>query len=389
MARSAPSTCCSIHEDKRSAAEACSEGSYEPTRLASNHPATAVAATPARSNPPPLAVNPPRAAVQTNQAATNPFVISNLKPAPTPEPPKVPPPTPTNKLPEVEVTRVAEELVVKPPQEIAVINPPVLSPPPRTVEKSNVTPTSTNSAPLLVNKAEPKADKRSLISRLNPFGGKPKGKENVGTAPLLPQETSSNSAPIVVAAIPPNSSIPSALPSSPPVPVFPRYTYLSPSKPVAGNHSEAERFFAEGIKAQQGGRAAQAVTAYQKATQLDPAYFEAYYNRGLACYGLGNWKESLRDYEQALAIKPGSIDTRYNFALALQQANYPLDAAEELQEILNEKPGELRARLLLANLYAKQLNQPRQARQHYLKVLEGDPHHPKASEIRYWLAANP
>src|SRR5438876_3446326 len=61
-----------------------------PTRLASNHPATAVAATPARSNPPPLAVNPPRAAVQTNQAATNPFVISNLKPAPTPEPPKVP-----------------------------------------------------------------------------------------------------------------------------------------------------------------------------------------------------------------------------------------------------------------------------------------------------------
>ena len=122
---------------------------------------------------------------------------------------------------------------------------------------------------------------------------------------------------------------------------------------------------------------------------MDPAYFEAYYNRGLTSYGLANWKESLSDYEHALAIKPTSVDARYNFALALQQANYPLDAADELLEVLNEKPAETRAHLMLANLYAKQLNQPRQARQHYLKVLEDDPHHPKAAEIRYWLAANP
>src|SRR6185436_9925686 len=71
-------------------------------------------------------------------------------------------------------------------------------------------------------------------------------------------------------------------------PVIPRYTYLSPSRPASGNRKEAERFFSEGIKAQQSGRPAQAVAAYQKATQLDPAYFEAYYNQGLAAYGLGN-----------------------------------------------------------------------------------------------------
>jgi len=95
------------------------------------------------------------------------------------------------------------------------------------------------------------------------------------------------------------------------------------------------------------------------------------------------------DYEYALAVKPGSVDARYNFALALQQANYPRDAGDELLEILNENPGEVRAHLLLANLYARQLNQPKLARQHYLKVLETEPRHPKAPEIRYWLAANP
>jgi len=131
------------------------------------------------------------------------------------------------------------------------------------------------------------------------------------------------------------------------------------------------------------------VAAYQKATQLDPAYFEAYYNEGLAAYGLGKWKDSLLDYEYALAIKPNSVDTRYNFALALQQANYAQDAADELLEILNESPAETRAHLLLANIYARQLNQPKLARQHYVRVLQDDPRHPRAAEIRYWLAANP
>ena len=175
----------------------------------------------------------------------------------------------------------------------------------------------------------------------------------------------------------------------PAAPIIPRYTYLSPARPPAGNRHEAERFFAEGIKAQQLGRAAQAVAAYQKAIQLDPTYFEAYYNQGLAAYSLGDWKESLIDYEHALALKPTSVDGRYNFALALQQSHFPLDAVDELLEILNASPGETRAHLSLANLYARQLNDPKLARQHYLKVLEGDPRHPKAAEIRYWLAANP
>jgi len=346
-------------------------------RPASNRPPSNIAALNPRTNLPAASAVPAKGLGQTNQGQTNPFVIA-ARPPPV-ETPKLPPVV--NKPTEIEVTQVPDELVVKPPQEIAVVRPPAL---PLANEGERTIANPTNPAPLLVN-PDSKPDKRGLFSRLNPFGGKPKPAGVRDGAPGS-SESSVTGSVLLVAATPTNLVLttPAAAPPS-----FPRYTYLSPPKPVAGDRRTAERFFAEGIKAQQAGRPALALAAYQKATQTDPAYFEAYYNEGLAAYGIANWKESLMDYEYALAVKPGSVDARYNFALALQQANYPRDAGDELLEILNENPGEVRAHLLLANLYARQLNQPKLARQHYLKVLETEPRHPKAPEIRYWLAANP
>jgi hypothetical protein len=40
-------------------------------------------------------------------------------------------------------------------------------------------------------------------------------------------------------------------------------------------------------------------------------------------------------------------------------------------------------------LYAEQLRDPVKARQHYVKVLEADPHNSQAMVIRYWLADHP
>lgn len=346
-------------------------------RPASNRPPSNIAALNPRTNLPTASAVPAKGVGQTNLGQTNPFVIA-AKPPPV-ETPKLPPPV-SNKPSEIEVTQVPDELVVKPPQEISVVRPPTL---PRPAGGERTIDNSSNPAPLLIS-PESKPDKRSLFSRLNPFGGKTKPPGVRDSAPAS-SESSGTSA-ILLAATPTNLILttPAVTPPS-----FPRYSYLSLPKPVAGDRQTAERFFAEGIKAQQSGKPAQALAAYQKATQTDPAYFEAYYNQGLAAYGMANWKESLIDYEHALAIKPGSVDARYNFALALQQANYPRDAGDELLEILNENPSEVRAHLLLANLYARQLNQPKLARQHYLKVLETEPRHPKAAEIRYWLAANP
>ncbi len=73
----------------------------------------------------------------------------------------------------------------------------------------------------------------------------------------------------------------------------------------------------------------------------------------------------------------------------MRQANYLVDAAAELETILKARPNETRAHYSLGNLYAQKLNQPSLARIHYNKVIEDDPRHPKASEIRYWLATHP
>jgi len=131
------------------------------------------------------------------------------------------------------------------------------------------------------------------------------------------------------------------------------------------------------------------MAAYTKATQLDPAYFEAYYNLALAAGELGNTQASLAAYERALTVMPDSPEARYSFALALKQANYPTDAANELQKLLARYPNDGRAHLALGNLYAQNFDDPARARPHYLKALDTDPQSPQAGAVRSWLASHP
>ncbi len=166
------------------------------------------------------------------------------------------------------------------------------------------------------------------------------------------------------------------------------YVYHHPATPVPGNRVEAQAAFDRGLAAWQEHRLPVAVRAYQQATQLDPAYYEAYFNLGLAASAAGDLPTALAAYENALAVT-NSAEVRYNFALALQQANYFLDAERELERVVAASPEEVRARLALGNLCAQQLGLPALARVQYLKVLEMDPRNPQAEAIRRWLNANP
>ncbi|HKI68932.1 MAG TPA: tetratricopeptide repeat protein, partial [Verrucomicrobiae bacterium] len=170
---------------------------------------------------------------------------------------------------------------------------------------------------------------------------------------------------------------------------FSRYSYHSPSELKPGDHAQAERYFARGARDYQNGRYADAAQAYRTATGLDPAYFDAYYNLGVAANAAGNLRQSLEAYEYALALKPDSVNARYNFALTLTRANYPVDAANELLKILASNPSDGRAHLALANLYAQQFHQPDNAREQYLQVLQYDPNNSQATAIRFWLKTHP
>ena len=269
---------------------------------------------------------------------------------------------PTGRAPTVEVTRVASALEIKPAEDVPAHGRSVTEAPLSFREAFTSTPASESA----------KAPKRGFFQRLNPFAGRPP-KTNA-TASMNPSRTS----------LPGDKSTDrNSISLS-----HERYSYLSPSKPASGNHRVAETDFARGVRAQRNGLNAQAVTEYEAAIESDPAYFEAYYNLALAASDLGELKGALKAYEYALALRPDSADARYNFALALKQANCPQDAVNELEKLVRSHPRDVRARLSLANLYAQRLNQPKRAREHYLKVLETEPRHPEAARIRYWLASN-
>jgi tetratricopeptide (TPR) repeat protein len=230
------------------------------------------------------------------------------------------------------------------------------------------TPATTLVAPV---KAEP--EKRSFLSRLNPFRSS--------------RKPDSKAVEVASAGQPANASNPAIGEET--AESFPRYRYQRPAAPTPGNRTEAEAALARGREAEGGVNSSQAIQAYRQATQIDPAYFEAQYHLALAQYTLRDSAAALVGWETALAIRPDSTEARYNFALTLKSAGYALDAVVELERILATSPDDVRAHLILGNLYAEQLRDKSRARVHYQRILELDARHPQATAIRYWLVANP
>jgi tetratricopeptide (TPR) repeat protein len=252
---------------------------------------------------------------------------------------------------------------------------------------------------------EASTGKTGTLSKLNPLNwfrsAAPAKSEE--TAPPPPPPPPANNSRIAVTPLPPVNSTPSPPAESatpppapkpvkvapPPTPTFPRYAYLSPRKPKAGDRRTASGSFTRAREFEMNSRWTDALQAYRQATELDPAWFEAQYNYGVIAFRLRNYSQSLGAYEMALAIQPDSLDARYNFALALKSAGYVTDAMNELKKILAANPDEVRAHLALGNLCAQQLYDPAQARQHYSRVLALDPRNPQAPDIQFWLSSNP
>jgi tetratricopeptide (TPR) repeat protein len=236
------------------------------------------------------------------------------------------------------------------------------------------------------------ARKSGVSHQTNPIQrfGSPRQMENYtqnGVTPLTPD--SPETAPATALSAPPPVAAAPVKMVPPAPPSFPRYLYHSPRKPKAGDRKAAARAFAAAQQSEQIQDFATAMDSYRKAAELAPAWFETQYNYAVLAYRQRDFDHSLAASEMALALQPKSADARYTFALALKTAGYAADAVNELKKIVASNPDEARAQLALGNLYAEQMRDPAQARQHYLKWLELDPQNPQATNIRYWLNANP
>jgi len=288
--------------------------------------------------------------------------------------PKVVPVEPIPPPANFETVKLAADPVIRAAQDV-----PRTSAPAETSDISE--PIHQNSAPL-VNTRKPEPAQRTFLQRINPFNlFKSEDKQGSATTPL-PGSVERSQAQDVRASPGNPSGSAENIKGGP-------YAYNAFPQPVPGNRQEAQPLFDQAVRAQQAHRLAEAMRGYTQAVEKDPSFFEAYYNLGLTATEARDLPGALRAYEKALAARVDSLDARFNFALALKQANYLRDAANELEKVIAANPKEGRAHLALANLYAQQLNQPAKAREHYLLVLQSDPHNSEATAIRYWLTANP
>lgn len=273
----------------------------------------------------------------------------------------------------IETVRLPAEPVIKPAEDLAAA--PAAS-------RSEAAPAPQDKTPDVPVSTDGKQQKRGFFHRINPI--------NLFAHDAKPPE------PQPFASLPASAPTPANTVSSNPEQArhaetlnFRRYSYRSPARPEPGNRAAAQQAFAEGVQQQQGQRFSEAVQSYRRATQLDPSFYDAQYNLGLAATESGNLSLALSAYELALALEPESLDARYNFGLVLRQAGYPLDALAQFQRILEHFPNDGRTHLALGNLYAQQLQEPAKARQHYLAALAIAPQSQQAGAIRYWLTDHP
>ena len=269
-----------------------------------------------------------------------------------------------------------EEPRAEPGTEVAVVEPPV--------EPAEPVEPTEPAAP-----EETEKPKRKWTDRLNPtrwFGGRKKDKTDgqISWKSSTPLPTIPAAKPVAPAST--NATrVVNVLPTAV---AYPRYAYLHPALPKAGDRQVAKTYFDDGAKAQKSKEWQRAKAAYLQATKSDPAWFEARFKLGQAAYYTGETSLALQSFENALSIDPNDGPARFNFAMSLVQGTYYADAAKELETFLQFDPNNIQAHLEAANLYAEKLYDVAKAAIHYKRVIGLNPEHPQAVNIRYWLIRN-
>jgi tetratricopeptide (TPR) repeat protein len=177
----------------------------------------------------------------------------------------------------------------------------------------------------------------------------------------------------------------SAAAEAPPVAAGARYDYPPPVTLIPGDRARAKQLLAEAVRARQARYFTQSIRAYQDAIAADPTFYEASFELGLAAIEDRDYPTALEALHRALALQGDSAEARYAFAWTLQKRGYLEDAVHELDKLLGQHPENVRAHLLLGNLYADKLRQPKLAREQFTQALQLDPANAQAANIRAWL----
>jgi len=100
-----------------------------------------------------------------------------------------------------------------------------------------------------------------------------------------------------------------------------------------GNYRQAISDYDNAIKADPdiAGDYKRAIEDYSRAIEVNPEYTNAYNNRGLANWKLGNSKQAMEDYGRAIELDPGYVKSYLNRSVAYHQLGLEREAIEDLK----------------------------------------------------------
>lgn len=182
---------------------------------------------------------------------------------------------------------------------------------------------------------------------------------------------------------------------------------------------KAESAFAKGTRMLQHGDAQGSLDYFRRALAMDPGYYRAYHNLGLANYQLGDTEQAEADFQKSielsnggyapsqfglammlcekqefreaekliqsgLEMEPGSSIGKYLLAVAQFAMNRPMEAEKSAHDALWRNANQAEAYILLAKIHERNHN-PHAVMAEVATYLKLDPHGPLENEARKLL----
>jgi tetratricopeptide (TPR) repeat protein len=116
----------------------------------------------------------------------------------------------------------------------------------------------------------------------------------------------------------------------------------------------------------------EAITAYERAIDLDPEFADAHCNLGAVLFNQGRRGAARRCFEQCLTLDPGHVESHFNLANLLEEEGCNDMALRHYRDALEANPFYADVHVNLG-LLCEKMNLRRTASQHWRRYLQLDP----------------
>ena len=156
---------------------------------------------------------------------------------------------------------------------------------------------------------------------------------------------------------------------------------------LSENELAAHSFFSIGCLLWEGGKAENAIAAYDAAIRLRPDYAEVYNNRGNIKNGLGYRDDALDDYDEAIRLNPNFTEAYSNRGTTKSSLGNHAEALTDLNEAIRLQPDFMNAYANrgVAKLGLSNIDEARADFQAALKLTEQQGNNNLKAFVEEWL----